>query len=120
VAVATLAENDTWKRIQEQDRQRILAEVQLSPSVKPDTSTDEKLLASLDAYSLAARRADADAVPSRAQRALEFAARLLEPKVKIVVLERVTLRTPEDVGQWLGRQEKVLVEAVKAGPVLIQ
>lgn len=120
VATATLAANDAWKRIQEQDRQRIPAEVQLSPPVKPDTSTDEKLLASLDAYSLAARRADADAVPSRAQRALELAARLLEPKVKIVVLERVTLRTPEDVGQWLGRQEKVLVEAVKAGPVLIQ
>ncbi len=120
VAMATLAANDGWKSILDQDRQRILAEVQLSPPVKPDTSTDEKLLASLDAHSLAARRADADAVSSRAQRALELAARLLEPKVKIVVLERVTLRTPEDVGRWLGRQEKVLVEAVKNGPVLIQ
>src|SRR6266568_81742 len=120
-AMAGLSANATWSHTQEQDRQRILAQEQLSPPVKPDTSTDEKLLASLDAYSLQARRADADAVPSRAQRAVELAARLLEPKATVITLERgVTVRTTEEVGQWLGRQEKVLVEAVKAGPVLIQ
>jgi hypothetical protein len=119
VAMATLAANETWGKVPKEDRQRILAEVQLTPPVKPDTSTDERLLAALDSHSLSARRADADAVPGRRQRALEIAARLLEPKVRRVPLERVTVRTEEEVGQWLGRQQKVLIAAIKEGPVLI-
>ncbi len=119
-AMSMLATSDAWARIQDPDRQRILAEVQLNAPVKPDLSSNEKLLASLDSCSLSARRADADAVPNRAQRALELAARLLEPKVRTLILERVTLRTQEEVRQWLARQEKLLVEAVKNGPVLIQ
>ncbi len=119
VAMARLAANETWGRVPAAEQARILAGVRLTAPAKPDTSTDEALLSTLDAQSLQARKSEADAVPGRVQRALELAARLLEPKVKMIVLERTTLRSPEEVTDWLGRQEKLLIEAVKTGPVLL-
>jgi hypothetical protein len=31
----------------------------------------------------------------------------------------VTLKTPEDVKQWLSQQEDLLIEKLKLGPVII-
>ena len=46
--------------------------------------------------------------------------RALTPLVQPLSLESATLRTEDEVHGWLGRQEKVLVAAVKNGPVLIK
>ena len=117
--VAMLSANETWSRLPKPEQSRILSEVNLLPPSRSDVSTDEGLLASLDNRPLAARDAEIDAVVGRAQKALELAAKFLEPKLRPVTVERATLRNPDDVRQWLGRQEKTLLEAVKQGPVLI-
>jgi len=54
------------------------------------------------------------------QQAIERAAKLLEPKVRSVAIERATLHNEEDVNQWLTRQKTALLQALKDGPVLIQ
>lgn len=118
-ALAELRSNETWSRLSPSDQADILAQVDLSAPVKGDVSSDEALLASLDARPLSARQAEADAVRGRFARALEMAAKLLEPKVRTVRLERATLRSEEEVRQWLDRQERVLMESVKQGPVLV-
>ena len=51
--------------------------------------------------------------------AIERAARLLEPKVQTVALERSTLRDAPEVEAWVERQKKRLIEAVSHGPVLV-
>ena len=51
---------------------------------------------------------------------MELAARMLEPQVQPVTLDRATLRTSDDVRAWVVRQESILLEAVKRGPVLIR
>jgi len=84
-----------------------------------DASSDASLLATLDAKPLSARQADADAVAGRVQKALEQAARLLEPKVRPISIERATLTTPDDVQHWADRQQKALLDAIKDGPVLV-
>ena len=53
-------------------------------------------------------------------RAIERAAKLLEPKVRSVAIERTTLRNEKDVNEWLARQKTALLQALKDGPVLIQ
>jgi hypothetical protein len=118
-AIASLNEGSTWSAIPESERKRIAADVGLTAPPKIDTSSDEALLASLDSKSLATLRAEADAVSGRMQRALELAARYLEPKVQTIRLERTTLRSPEDVREWLDRQEQTLLTAVEAGPVMV-
>ena len=59
-------------------------------------------------------------IPGRVQQAIERAAKLLEPKVRSVAIERATLRNEEDVNQRLTRQKTALLQALKEGPVLIQ
>lgn len=118
-AAAKLNENIVWSQIPSSQRQRIITEVGLTVPPKIDSSSDDALLASLDGRPLVTLQTEADAVTGRLQRALELAARYLEPKVQTISLERATLRTAEDVRNWLTRQETVLLDAVAAGPVLV-
>ncbi|HEX8092110.1 MAG TPA: BREX system P-loop protein BrxC, partial [Blastocatellia bacterium] len=118
-AESTLDDNTVWAQVPETDRARILTEVGLVAPVEDRTTTDDALVASLDARPLASRQAEIDAIAGRVQRALERAAKLLEPKVRPLAIERVTLRSEEDVRGWLSRQEVRLLEAVKNGPVLV-
>jgi hypothetical protein len=118
--LAQLDSNDTWQKLTEAQQQKILADVDLTTPVKPDTSTDATILAALDSRNLVTRKAEADAVPGRVAHALKAAAILLEPKVRPVIVERSLLRTVEDVRQWTTRQEKALLAAIEKGPVQVQ
>jgi hypothetical protein len=117
--LATLEENPTWMRLAEEDRARILAQLHLVTPTPEHVGSDEALLTTLDRMNLVARAAEADAVSGRVNGALEIAARLLEPKVRTVTLDRVTLRSDADVRQWLELQERRLLAEVRQGPVLI-
>jgi len=64
--------------------------------------------------------AERDAIAGRVQQAIERAARLLEPRVQTVSVERSTLHDEQEVDAWLGRHKERLVAALKSGPVLIQ
>lgn len=118
-AMDALAKNSTWQQVPANKQAEFVAEAGLVLPKKSDISGDETLLASLDNRSLAARQAEALAVTGRVQRALELAAKYLEPKVKVVNIERATLRTKDDVDKWLERTGRTLSEAVKQGPVLV-
>jgi hypothetical protein len=117
--IASLETSSPWPRLTDADRSSILASVDLLPVAPLELSTDIALLSALDARSISARNAETDAVPGRVQKALEKAARLLEPKVRSISIERSTLTTTTDVNEWLERQRKTLVEAIKDGPVLV-
>ncbi len=116
---ASLAGSPVWERLSVGDRASILASVGLAAPTAVDGSSDASLLAALDIKSLSARQSDADAVAGRVQKALEHAARLLEPKVRSHAIERATLVTPDDVQRWTERQQKALLDAIKDGPVLV-
>ena len=75
--------------------------------------------ARMRAESEAKAQAEIDAIPGRVALAIERAARLLEPKVQTVTLERSTLRDTAEVEAWVERQKKRLIEAVGNGPVLV-
>jgi len=117
--IAALEASTLWPRLSDADRSSILATVGLAPAAQFSAATDEALASTLDAKSLASRQAEADAISGRVQRALEQAAKLLEPKVRPIAIERSTLATEDDVVEWLDRQKKALVAAIKDGPVLV-
>ena len=118
-ATTKLSSNEIWRRAPNDAREAISKEVGLTAPTMPDVSTDEALANILDRLSLANIRAEADAVPARANRAIEQAAKLLEPKVRTITLERATLRDAAEVEAWTERQKKALVKAVADGPVLV-
>jgi hypothetical protein len=118
-ALASLDTDDTWKRISTTDRTSILSGVGLIAPSAVDISTDERLSEALDRRSPAAVRAECDAIPGRVAQAIERAAKLLEPKVQAVALERVTLRSEADLNAWLIRQRERLSGLLQHGPVLV-
>lgn len=117
--LANLSASSTWQKLKDIDRERILADVGLVAPEKLDVATDDALLATLDRRNLSARRSEVDAVAGRVQRALEQAAKLLQPKVRRITLETATLTSKQEVRAWVERQQKRLEEEIAAGPVLV-
>lgn len=114
-----LASNAQWNRISESDRTAINNAVGLIEPSRIDLSSDERLVEALDRQSFNAMKAEADAVPGRVAQAIGRAAKLLEPHVQSIALERATLKTSSDLEAWLDRQRTKLSDALKRGPVLI-
>lgn len=117
--LTALKASSVWQGLSDSERLAIFASVGLTPAGQLSVPSDEALASALDTKSLSSRRAEADAVPGRVQKALEQAAKLLEPKVRAISIERSTLTTEADVDAWLERQKKSLVAAIKDGPVLV-
>ncbi len=115
----SLNANNLWQQLADSDQQTIKDAVGLVLLAKPDITSDESLATYLNGKSLNTARTEIDAIPGRVQQAIERAAKILEPKVQTLSVERATLRNESDVNEWLDRQKARLVEAVKQGPVLI-
>lgn len=85
----------------------------------PDVEDDSGLADALDARPLRAWLDALDAVRERQAKAAERAARIAEPSVQTVTLERATLRTEDEVRAWSRRQEEKLLAAIRRGPALV-
>ena len=118
-AIKTLNANEVWKQVPPADQDTIKNAVGLKAPTKPEVSTDEALAGHIDQKPLSSAQAEIDAVPGRIAQAIERAAKLLEPKVQTIALERSTLHDPAEVEAWVERQKKTLMDAVANGPVLI-
>jgi hypothetical protein len=114
-----LDSNEGWKKLDATQKTAILSAVGLAMPVKPDVTSDEALGRHLDGRPLGVAVAERDAIPGRIQQAIERAAKLLEPKVQMVTLERSTLRTQQEVDAWLDRQKSKLLDGLKHGPVMV-
>jgi hypothetical protein len=118
-ANATLATNGIWAKLKQSDQDSIKSAVGLTAPPRPEIATDEALANTLDRKPLSGIHAEVDAIAGRVYLAIERAARLLEPKVQTVTLERSTLRDPAEVEAWIDRQKAMLLSKVVAGPVLV-
>jgi len=118
-AMASLASNSVWMKVLPADQDTIKAAVGLNAPSKPDIASDDALVGHLDQKPLSNIQAEIDAIAGRVALAIERAARLLEPKVQTVTLERSTLRDAAEVEAWVKRQTATLIEAVRHGPVLV-
>ena len=118
-ANATLATNGIWAKLKPSDQDSIKSAVGITAPPRPDVATDEALGNTLDRKPLTGIQAEVDAFAGRINQAIERAARLLEPKVQTVTLERSTLRDPAEVEAWIDRQKTMLLSKVANGPVLV-
>ncbi len=116
---AQLNASDAWKKLTPAQRDDLARVHQLTaPAVAP-LATDEEILSAVRASSLAARRDFCDAVPARFIRALDEAARLLEPKAVRVTLPAATLKTEPELDAWLARARTVVAKKLRDGPVIL-
>ena len=118
-ATKTLDANEVWKQVPPADQDTIKNAVGLKAPMKPEVLNDEALAGHLDQKPLSSAQAEIDAIPGRVAQAIERAAKLLEPKIQTIALERSTLRDPAEVDAWVERQKKTLMDALANGPVLV-
>ncbi|MDQ3118997.1 MAG: hypothetical protein M3Q89_05435, partial [Verrucomicrobiota bacterium] len=110
---------EVWKKLKNAQREDLIRVHQLTPPASVSLATDDDILSAVRVASLAARRDFCDAVPARFTRALDEAARLLEPKAVRVTLPAATLKTEAELDAWLARARAVVAEKLKDGPVIL-
>lgn len=118
-AMASLATNSVWIKVAPADQDSIKAAVGLQAPSKADIASDDALAGHLDRTPLSGIQAEVHAISGRENQAIERAARLLEPKVQTVTLERSTLRDAAEVEAWIERQKTTLLAKIANGPVLV-
>lgn len=114
-----LTQSDVWKRLHADQRQDLTTRFQLRQPAMGPLGTEQEILAALRGSSLADRRNLLDAIPQRFTRALEEAARLLEPKAVRVTLPSGTIRNEAELDAWLDEAREQIVEKLKDGPVIL-
>jgi hypothetical protein len=117
--LATLAADPSWNKVPEGERSAILQAHALSLPAAPSVKSDTDLLVELDRQSPNARAAAVAAVPERVREVLAEAAKKLEPKARRVAVRTATLTTPDQVRAWIEEHQKLLLDAVQHGPVIL-
>lgn len=118
-AVETLRSDASFAKLDAARQQEILNRNGLHAPPVPSIKSDADLLAELERQSLESRASAIAATPERARRAREEAAQLLTPKARRIDLRGATLNDEAAVRHWISDQEKLLLEAVKKGPVIV-
>lgn len=114
-----LAQSDVWKRLSADQRQDLTTRFQLRLTAMGLLGTEQELLAALRGSSLSERRNLLDAIPQRFTRALEEAARLLEPKAVRVTLPSGTIKNEAELDAWLDDAREQIAEKLEDGPVIL-
>lgn len=117
-----LAADENWQILDETVRNALLAEYQLDETAQPivQVGSVDEVLDTLDRMSLEMFATRIDALPARFEDVAAGAAKQLEPKVQFVQIPKRTLRTKDDLEQWLLDVRKRLDAKLDKGPVSIR
>ena len=107
-----------WAKLAPEDRAGILREVQLStPEATPKLGTLTELADTLAACSPQRWIEKRDALRGQLTRALNIAAKKLEPKVQPITPPRRILRNEADLDAWLAEVRTAVIKKLPDGPV---
>lgn len=111
--------NEDWKRLTPAQQKEVLASEGIDAVPTIDVSDDAALLRCLEECSLSSWKTRTNALPQQFANAALAAARRLEPKTQNVRLTSGTLRTENEVSEWLAETERKLLEKLNDGPIVI-
>lgn len=118
---AKLREDQHFQQLEQEQRDALRLNQQLVEGAKPviEVENTAAVLRSLDANGIPALRDRVELMPSRFDKVLLEAAKMLEPEVERVHLSQRMLRTNDDIEKWLKDAEALLQEKIKRGPVIV-
>lgn len=116
---ARLEKSDEWKRLRSDQRKDLTARFQLPPPAMVPLATEQDILTALRSSSLSERHNLLDAIPQRFTKALEEAARLLEPTAVRITLPSTTIKNEAELDSWLDDAREHIAEKLKDGPVIL-
>jgi hypothetical protein len=117
--MAALEDNDNWNTISSVQQQEILFTEEIADIPGLSIGDDSKLIQSLEETSITNWKTKIDALPKQFSNAALSAARLLEPETQTVKLTSSTLKTEDDVRNWIVDVEEELLDKIQDGPIVI-
>jgi len=117
--MAALDQNDNWNMISLEQQEDILDTEDIANIPLLSIGDDSSLIGALEETPLTGWKTKIDALPQQFSNAALSAARLLEPETQTVKLTSGTLKTENDVRNWINRTEQELLERLEDGPVVI-
>ncbi len=118
-AMSRLSATEVWKRLTPEQQAEILGRHVIAGVPEIRVGNELELLASLTEIPLDSWATRRDALPQRFARALEEAAKLLEPKAVRVTLPSATLRDEEELRTWLAQADARIRGQLRKGPVIV-
>lgn len=116
-----LRKDENFQQIEPEQRHELRLHQQLVEAAKPviEVENTASILKSLSVNGISALRDRVAALPSRFDKVMLEAAKLLEPEVEAVSLPSRMLKSDEDIQEWLKEAEQVLQAKIKRGPVIV-
>ena len=117
----TLKADDNWVQLTPEQKNELLVSQKLTKVPQVDTSTESNVLESLDGMPLSTWSDRIAALPSRFDKVRLAAAELMEPEAVYVKIPSRTLKTPDEVRDWVQALEKDLLAKLETstGPVVV-
>jgi hypothetical protein len=113
----SLADDANWQKLDTKQQAKLITDHTIAAPKVIDLSTAEALSDALDDCNLQRWIERAQALRTRFDYVRLDAAKLLKPNVVQVHLPKRTLNSQEEVKEWLGEVEKLLLDKVSKGPV---
>ena len=114
-----LKANANWQKLESNIQDELLTKHSLSEPKFNTVNTVEEVIESLESCSVDQWNDRTQALSSKFDYTRLEAAKLLEPKVQEVSLPHRTLKTEDDIREWLEEVEKQMLEDVKNGPLVV-
>lgn len=117
-----LEQDANWSKLEPEQRHSLLLPQNLTEATRPkiELGSQAEILQTLQQFTIGALADRVAALPSRFDNCLQEAAKLLEPKAHLIALPGATLKTPEDIDQWLSSVREKLTIALEKGPVIVR
>ncbi len=112
--------DENWQQLDSEQRHELRLEQQLVEALKPKVNVEsaDEIIGALNELSLSAFKDRVIAIPSRFDRIIMDAAKLMEPDIQQISLPSQTLKTEKDIDEWLKKVRHLLIEKLADGPIM--
>lgn len=114
-----LKATESWQKIDQSESEQILKRLNIIRISKGATGTELEVIKSLEQISLDVWGTKTAALSQLFAEARIQVDKLVEPKTHHIKLSSITLRTPEEVKNWVSETEQELLEQLKNGPIVV-
>ncbi|MDD2467996.1 MAG: BREX system P-loop protein BrxC [Desulfobulbus sp.] len=119
--MSRLQADTNWLQLEPEQRNELLSEQYLTKASMADiqVATTQEILATLEKVTLSALADRVAAMSGRFDAVLVAAAELMEPEAQFISLPSCTIKTPEDIDNWVQEARKKIEAALQHGPVIL-
>jgi hypothetical protein len=120
--MSRLNNDSNWLQLELEQRNKLLADQKLDKTNYPkiNLSSTEEILKTLNRISISMFSERVTAMPSRFEKVLEKAAKLMEPQVHFVPISRRMLKNENEIDEWVNEVKQQLKSELSKGPIMIQ